>query len=164
MIKPIIKRFNPYFSNHLYKSYQYTELARLGKHRLLVLKQSGCKRHHINFNLLIDSEIVENDPGFWIAEAKSLLYKVFFEDPSYTRLGPEFDRLFEEKFKLNGMRRKFNFPIGTRNFICQVINDSEKGGQIAIEMVSYIFRETIEVKRKGISLKEDDGWKATDGN
>lgn len=164
MIKPLIKRFNPYFSNHLYKSYQHTELARMGEHRLLVIKQSGCKRHHINFNLLLDPEAVEADPEFWIAEAKTLLYKVFYKDPSYTRLGPEFDRLFEEKFKMYGLRRKFNFPIGTRNFICQIINDPVKGGQVAIEMVSYIFRETIEVKRTGISLKDDDGWKATDGN
>lgn len=163
-IKPLIERFNPFFSNHVYKANQQTELARMGKHRLLVVKQSGCKRHHINFNLFIDPSVEPYGKGFWIAEAKSMLHKVFHEDPDYTRLGPEFDRLFEEKFNMYGMGRKFNFPIGTRNFICQVIHDEEKGGQVAIEMVSYIFKERIEVKRKGISPKEDDGWKATDGN
>jgi len=163
-IKPLIERFNPNFSNHIYKAYKHTELAKMGNHRLLVIKQGGCKRHHINFNLLLDPEVVVDDPEFWIAEAKTLLHKVFYGDPTYAKLGAEFDRLFEEKFKLHGLRRKFNFPIGTRNFICQIINDPDKGGQIAIEMVSYVFKETIEVRRKGISLKDDDGWKATDGN
>ena len=163
-IKPLIERFNPYFSNHTYKASKYTELARMGKYRLLVVKQSGCKRHHINFNLLLDSDVVMDEPDFWIAEAKSMLHKVFHQDPNYKRLGPEFDRLFEEKFRMYGLGRKFNFPIGTRNFICQIINDPENGGQIAIEMVSYIFKERVDVKRKGVSLKDDDGWKASDGN
>ncbi|MEM6800438.1 MAG: hypothetical protein AAF696_03485 [Bacteroidota bacterium] len=163
-IKPLIERFNPYFSNHIYKSTTQTELAKMGKHRLLVVKQSGCKRHHINFNLLIEADAVIDDKEFWIAEAKALLHKVFYKGSDYARLGPKFDKLFEEKFKMYGMKRKFNFPIGTRNFICQVVNDPEKGGQIAIEMVSYIFRERVEVKRRRISLDKDDGWKAVDGN
>ena len=161
-LKPIIERFNPFFSHHKWNLHKRIEMARMGDHRLLIISQSGCKRHHINFNLLIDADIVQLSDSFWINEVKSLMHKVYFEQSEYDLYRATFEKTFEEKYNMYGLGGSFNFPLGTRNFICQLRYDEEKGGQIAIEMVQYLFKDRVEVRREGIPVDKDDGWLGKD--
>ena len=161
-LKPVIQRFNPFFSHHKWNLNKRLEMARMGAHRLLIISQSGCKRHHFNFNLLIDNDIVQQTDSFWINEVKSLMHKIYFEQSEYDLYRATFEETFEEKYRMYGLGGSFNFPLGTRNFICQLRYDEEKGGQVAIEMVQYLFKDKVEVKRKGIPAEKDDGWLGKD--
>ncbi|GAB4403908.1 MAG: hypothetical protein OHK0039_03660 [Bacteroidia bacterium] len=156
-LRPLIVRFNPYFSDHEWDAESQMELARMGRDRLLVIAQEGCKRHHTTFTLVMDPSAARPEPVFWLEEVKALLHKVYWEQPVYEEFGKEFEKAFEEKFRLYGLGRAFNFPIGTRNFICEVRYDPHKGGRISIEMVSFIFLEKVQERRAG-GPDEDDGW------
>lgn len=154
----MIKQFNPYFADHKWEPRTRLEMTRMGPHRLLLITQDGCKRHHTQFTLIIDPVAIENRQQFWVNEVKSMFHKVYFEQPVYREFSKPFGEAFEEKLAIYGVNERFNFPIGTRNFICEVKLHPTKGAQITIEMVTFIFKEKVEVQRKGIPRKEDDGW------
>ncbi|MEO0468442.1 MAG: hypothetical protein AAF206_02385, partial [Bacteroidota bacterium] len=160
-LSPIIQRFNPYFSDHQWNAKSRIEMARLGEDRLMVITQDGCKRHHIRFTLIIDPGSVTDpfQPQFWEEETNSLLFKAYYGQKAYNRFGKEFENAFKRKFRSYGLNQSFNFPIGTRNFLCELLYDPQKGGKITIEIVSFIFRETIKEARIGIPREKDDGWK-----
>lgn len=160
-MKALIARFNPFFSDHRWDDASHTEMARMGKDRLLIITQDGCKRHHIVFNLFIDPEVVQLADSFWVNEGVAMLRQVFWEDPLYQSFGPEFEVQFAEKLQEYGLNRQMNFPIGTRNFLCEVGWEADKGGVMRIEMISFIFRERIEVRQQpgGVTPAQDDGWK-----
>ena len=164
-LKPLIQRFNPFFANHKWNNATRMEVASLGEHRLLMIRQDGCKRYHTTFTLVIDQSQVKRENSFWIDEVKSMMHKVFFEqETSYQEYGKPFEALFEEKFIRSGFNSAFNFPVGTRNFICNVNYHPEKEGRIHIEVVEYIFSEKVTKKRpQGIPREKDDGWKKSGG-
>ncbi|MEM7367290.1 MAG: hypothetical protein AAF587_01745 [Bacteroidota bacterium] len=157
-LKPIIARFNPFFADHTWDHKNQMEMGRLGRGRLLVITQDGCKRHHTNFTLILDVIEIRMEQEFWINEVKSLFHKVYWEQNDYEAFGKDFERLFEQKFRMYGLNRRFNFPIGTRNFICELLFDPKRGARINVEMVSFIFKETILERRVGIPEEDDDGW------
>lgn len=162
-LKPIIARFNPYFSGHTWQADAQIEMARLSTNRLLVITQGGCKRHHITLNLIVDPEAVENSTSFWVEEVKELMHKVFWEQQVYRVFGAEFEKEFEKSFQANGLGNKFNFPVGTRNFICELFLDVKRGARIRIEMVSYIFKERVKRPARPKGQDNDDGWYQADG-
>lgn len=157
-LEPIIARFNPFFGDHTWDHANQMEMARLGRGRLLVITQDGCKRHHTTFTLILDVVEVQMEQEFWIKEVKSLLHKVYWNQDEYESFGKSFEELFENKFQMYGLNRRFNFPIGTRNFICELLYDPKRGARINVEMVTFIFKETILERRKGIPEDQDDGW------
>lgn len=157
-LKPIIQRFNPFFANHKWNQDARLEMARMSNEQLILITQDGCKRHHVNFTMIIDPKIVVNNNDFWIESTVSMLYKAYYNQPEYETFAKEFLKEFSEKFKMYGLNNQFNFPIGTRNFICELRYNPQKGGRINVEMVQFIFKEKLELKRKGIPLEEDDGW------
>lgn len=162
-LRPLIARFNPYFADHRWVAASQMEMARMGEHRLLIITQEGCKRHHTTFSLLIDPAAVGQGTAFWLAELKSLMHKVYWESDAYGIFGPELEAQFEEKLRLHGPNERFNFPVGTRNFICEVRTDPAKGGKLTIEMVSFIFKEEVRQRRTGIPEAQDDGWEGSEG-
>jgi hypothetical protein len=155
--QPMIARFNPFFSDHRWEDYKKMETARLDKDRLLVISQTGCKRHHTSFVMIISPRAVTHTDDFWIDEAKSLMNAVFFQNPTYSIFKKEFEEAFEEKFRIYGINSNFNFPVGTRNFICEVKYDPIRGANLRIELVQFIFQESIQ-KKTGIPHEQDDGW------
>ncbi|MDP5171844.1 MAG: hypothetical protein NWR72_16465 [Bacteroidia bacterium] len=157
-LTPIILRFNPYFSNHQWSQENRMELARLGSNRLLMITQDGCKRHHTVLTLVIDEVLIKNNPQFWIDESNSIMRKVFHDRPEYHEFGALFEDAFAEKFVMYGLSNRFNFPIGTRNFICEVIYRQGEGARIMIEMVEYIFKEGENLRRSDTPSEDDDGW------
>lgn len=157
-LRPIIARFNPYFSGHTWQADAQIEMARMSEDRLLVITQGGCKRHHTTLNLIIESSSVENGTAFWIEEVKEMMHKVFWEQQKYRVFGPEFEAEFESAFKQNGLGEKFNFPVGTRNFICELFLDINRGARIRIEMVSFIFKEKVKRPARPKGKDRDDGW------
>lgn len=164
-LKPLIERFNPFFANHKWDQKTRMELARMGEHRLLMIRQDGCKRYHTTFTLVIDQTEVKGDYNFWVDEVKSMMHKVFFEqESSYQEYGKTFEGLFEEKFGRFGFNNAFNFPIGTRNFICNINYHPQKEGRIHIEVIEYVFSQKVIKKRpQGIPREKDDGWKGRSG-
>ena len=157
-LKPVIARFNPFFADHTWDKSNQMEMGRLGTGRLLVITQDGCKRHHTTFTLILDIKEIEMNHHFWINEVKSLFHKIYWEQEEYDSFGQDFEKLFEQKFRMYGLNRQFNFPIGTRNFICELLYDSKRGARINLEMVNFIFKETVLERRRGIPAEEDDGW------
>ncbi|MEZ4828186.1 MAG: hypothetical protein R3C61_18155 [Bacteroidia bacterium] len=157
-LKPLIKRFNPYFSNHTWNAQSQIEMARIGDSRLVMITQDGCIRHHITFNLIIDPKAVNLSREFWLNEVRMLMHHVFWEQPEYDSFGPEFEAAFADKFSIYGLNDPFNFPIGMRNFICELRYDPQKGGKVTIEMVVFIFKEKVETKRLASPGEKDDGW------
>ncbi|MFK7923650.1 MAG: hypothetical protein AB8H47_16955 [Bacteroidia bacterium] len=157
-LKPIIERYNPFFGDHKWNAQSRIEMARIDNHRLLVITQDGCLRHHIRFGLLIDASLVKDEPSFWTEEAISMLHKVYFEREEYASFAQGFEEAFKQKISSYGVNQSFNFPVGGRTFICQVINDPTRGARISIEMVIFVFKETVKTQQRGIPTAEDDGW------
>lgn len=134
------------------------ELARMGSERLLMITQDGCKRHHVVFTLVVDNRVIEEEPQFWINETSLMMRKVFHERDEYLEFGGQFEDLFSEKFLIYGIGRRFNFPIGTRNFVCEVIHQPGQGARIVVEVVEYIFKDEETVADRETPSKDDDGW------
>ena len=164
-LQPVIQRFNPFFADHKWDPETRLEMARMGGNHLLLITQDGCLRHHTQFTLIIDPQAVENRQQFWIEEVQSLFYKAYFGQAIYREFAGPFGEAFEEKLALYGVNRRFNFPIGTRNFLCEIKYDPVKGARITIEMVTFIFLEKIEVQRSGIpASRMMAGWGASHKN
>ena len=157
-LKPVIQRFNPFFSNHTWDAKSQIEMARMGDDRLIIITQDGCKRHHTTFNMMVDRKVATDNKDFWISEMQSMMHKFFWETNAYEAFEKDFETNFIRKFSTYGPNNQFNFPIGTRNFICEVNYSPERGGKITIEMVSFIFKERVRTERRGISTDKDDGW------
>ena len=130
----------------------------MSEDRLLAITQEGCKRHHIKFNLVVSPEACRNNYDFWVGEVSKLLQKVYWERKEYEVFGPEFQRIFDEKLHYYGFNHQFNFPVGTRNFICAIYYQPDRGARVSIEMVSFIFRENVRYRTRRIAPEEDDGW------
>lgn len=158
-LTPIIERYNPFFGDHKWIPKTRMELATLDNSRIVIITQDGCKRHHIHIDLIIDARAVVPVDSFWISEVKGLLHKVYFDQITYKSFQSTFEEQFESHFLRYGMNEEFNFPIGTRNAICQVKYDKEYGAKISIELVEFIFKEKIQKQEQGISKAQDDGWK-----
>ncbi len=156
-LKPIIQVYNPFFTDHRWDNARKSERARLDEHRALIINQAGCKRHHIALVMVLDTDVIENHNGFWNAQTKLMMHAVFFQDPSYALYRKEFEQTFAKKLKMYGLNQQFNFPIGTRNFVCEIKYDPNRGANIRIELVTYVFAETV-LRKKGIARELDDGW------
>ncbi len=156
--KPIIPRFNPFFTDHKWLDFTKQETARMDKNRILIITQDGCKRHHKTFTLYFKNGIAENTENFWIREAVSLFRCVYFQDKTFRSFQKEFEDLFEEKFIESGINQEFNFPVSTRNFICEVEYplDGSRDPVLRINMVEFVFEEKVVELRK--SNAKDDGW------
>lgn len=157
-LQPIITRFNPYFSNHQWSLENRMELARMGNERLLMITQDGCKRHHVVFTLVVDNRLIEDKPEFWVNETSLMMRKVFHDRGEYQEFGVQFEDLFTEKFMIYGLGRRFNFPIGTRNFICEIVNQPGQGARLIVEVVEYIFKDEETVIETTNPSEDDDGW------
>jgi len=157
--RPIIQAFNPFFTNHQWKATDKVELARLDDHRAIAIAQSGCIRHHIQVNLMLDPAVVSFDAKFWEEEAAMIMYAIFYKDPKYQAYQQEFEEKFAQKMYDGSRNQEFNFPIGTRNFVCKVIPTGAHP-TLQLEMVEYVFKEEI-LRKKAVYLPDsrDDGWK-----
>ena len=158
-LKPYIQRLNPFFADHTWDQSGQIEMARMGADRLVVITQDGCKRHHTRFTLLIQPLATKDERDFWISETENFIHKIYWGNPEYHTFSMDFNKLLEEKFDMYGLGNPFNFPLGSRNFIVEIINNDENGGKIMVEMVTFIFKEKVQPKKSGIPSKEDDGWK-----
>jgi len=156
-LKPIIAAYNPFFTDHHWDDFKKWEKAQLGSGRRLVISQTGCKRHHISFILIIKSEEIRHTNTFWIQEVQQLMHAVFFEDSDYALYRKKFEQAFADNFRVYGVGKRFNFPLGSRNFVCEIVYDPGRGANIRIELVQYVFAEKI--KQKGIPRAQDDGWR-----
>ena len=156
-LKPVINTYNPFFTDHHWDDFKKWERAQLGPGRRLVISQTGCKRHHISILLLIKPEEVNPVTTFWIEETQALMYAIFFEDPAYALYRKDFDQAFADNIRIYGANRKFNFPLGSRNFVCEVVHEPGRGANLRIELVQYVFAEKIQ--QRGIPREKDDGWR-----
>ncbi len=159
--QPVIGRFNPFFTDHKWLDFTKQETARMDKNRILIISQDGCKRHHKVFTLYFKNGIAENTNDFWIRETISLFRSVYFQDKTFRSFQKEFEDLFEEKFLQTGINQEFNFPVGTRNFICEVEvpSDPSRDPVIRVNMIEFVFEEKVVEMRK--SNAKDDGWFVT---
>lgn len=155
-LKPIIERFNPFFSEHSWVEITKHELARMDKNRYLIIAQDGCKRHHNTFTLYLNKNIVVPTDSFWIQETKGMFRAVYYGNKTFRSFQQEFEEKFEEKLLENGINKEFNFPIGTRNFICEIDVPKDKDPMIRINMIEFVFEEVVKEMRKPNTL--DDGW------
>lgn len=154
-LKPIIDRFNPFFTDHSWDDATKTETTRLDPFRLLIIRQKCCIRHHILFSLHIDPGVIQNTDKFWITEALVMLKRVYFYDTEYILFKNQFETEFIRQFLAHGVNSSFNFPINERTFICKV-ETGEWGAKVKVESVRYIIKGTI--KQPGIPRAQDDGW------
>lgn len=156
MLKPLIVRFNPYFTEHRWLEYMKQEVAKMDDCRVLVISQDGCKRHHTAFSLYIKKECADNSQEYWIEEVTNMMRCVFWERKEFRSFQKEFEENFAEKLSISGFGTEFNFPIGTRNFICQVDIPKDKDPSVRIEMVEFVLEaKVVEIRTSNI---KDDGW------
>lgn len=154
-LQPLIKAFNPYFTEHRWDDELKVERAVMDRNRKLVITQDGCKRKQISFILYLNPHIVKAEPEFWIGETESLFRAVFYEDRTFRRFQQEFEETFTAKFLEYGIGKEFDFPLGIRNFICRIDSPPGKDAAIQIELLEYVFEETVKEARKPNS--QDDG-------
>jgi hypothetical protein len=154
-LKPIVDRFNPFFTDHSWDPETQTETARLDPFRLLIIRQKACIRHHILFSLHIDPSVIQDNERFWITEALVMMKRVYFYDTEYILFKNQFENEFIRQFLSHGVNNSFNFPINERTFICKV-ETGDWGAKVKVESVRYIIKGT--VKRPGIPRAQDDGW------
>ncbi|MEM0997066.1 MAG: hypothetical protein AAGN35_08305 [Bacteroidota bacterium] len=154
-LRPIIDRYNPFFTDHTWENPSKTETARLDPMRLLIIQQKACLRHHILYVLHLDPSIIENNDRFWITEMLVMLKRVHFNDPRYVEYKKGFEKEYIRQFLANGLNSTFNFPLNDRTFICRV-ETGDWGAKVKLEAVRFVFRERI--KQPGIAREKDDGW------
>lgn len=142
-LSPIIAQYNPFFANHRWDPVTRMELARLSNSRMLMITQDGCKRHHIRLSMILDPREIRPEINFWIAEVKSLMFKVYYGQAEYSAYQAAFEEQIEEKLKIYGLNARFNFPLGTQNFICEIEYDNLRGAKIEIEQIGFIFKEKL---------------------
>lgn len=156
-LKPIIQRFNPFFTEHKWMAFLQQELARIDKERFLIISHHGCKRHFIVFNLFLQKECIQNADSFWVQEARNLMRAVYYNTPEYALFGKDFEDNFAERLAEVGLNQEFNFPMGVKNFLCEITYPHEKeGAKVRIEMVEYVFAEEL-VEKKRVPNPKDDG-------
>ena len=109
--KPIIQTLNPFFTDHQWDSYRHIERARLDVSRSVVIKQTGCKRHHIGILMTIKPSGVQQTDAFFIQETLTLMHMVYFGKHQFSGFKKDFEKRFIEAFKANGVGNEFNFPI-----------------------------------------------------
>ncbi|MEM6765042.1 MAG: hypothetical protein AAF824_08970 [Bacteroidota bacterium] len=142
-LKPVIHRYNPFFTDHKWDSLTRIESARISNTRYVVITQGGCIRHHINMEMSMDPREVKKDKNFWPDQVKRFMYMIHFEDKSYPIYRAQFEEGFALQFFRKGINESFNFPIGTRNFICQILYTAGKEARISIEQIEYVFKEKV---------------------
>ncbi len=157
-LQPVIVRFNPYFANHQWSPENRMELARMGSERLLMITQDGCKRHHTVLTLVLDHSATRPEMAFWQEETLGLMDKVFYQNVAYQEFRQPFEEAFVEKLSVYGLGRRFNFPVGTRNFICELLYQPGQGGRITVEMIEYIFKDEATLRQDPLPDEHDDGW------
>lgn len=156
--KPLIARFNPFFTDHEWQPTARLEIARMAGGRLLLINQEGCTRYFVTFTVVLDPREVQSSPVFWANEFKTLLYKVFYQNPDYDLFRTEYERQIDEKLSQTGFNQPFNFPIGSRNFIGEVQWSPDKRPAVVLKMVEYIFKEKVMQPRRETGPDTDDGW------
>lgn len=158
-LQPIINRFNPFFTDHQWLDMMKQETARMDKYRLVLIGQEGCVRHHNHFSLFVAREAITKADSFWIEETVNLFRAVYYGKKEYRAFQKEFEETFAEKFLVYGVNKEFNFPVGTRNFICEIEipADKSKDASVRINMVEFVFEEKVVEARRNNA--KDDGWK-----
>ena len=154
-LRPIIDRYNPFFTDHTWENDTKTEMARLDQFRLLIIRQKACLRHHVLFSMHVDPSVIQNTDRFWIREMLVMLKRVYFNDPIYLEYQQSFEKEFIRQFLAHGLNRTFTFPINDRSFIC-LIEHGDWGAKLKMESVKFILAEN--VKQPGIAREKDDGW------
>lgn len=142
-LRPLILG-NPRFSNYSWKETLKIETARLDPYRTLLIAQDGCVRKQTTFTLTLQQPaIVSLDGWFWLRQSQEMFEAVYPNRVVYNSFKTEFERAFAAKFAEVGFNKNFNFPVMTRNFICEVIYNPPSEARIWIQMVEYVFREQV---------------------
>lgn len=141
---PLITASNPNFYDLRWNNDLKVETARLDAYRTVVISHDGCVRLHTTFSLVVDMLAVASlDNVFWQAEVHRMMDAIYQNSPHFQSFGPEFERLFAEKLAQNGLNRPFNFPLHTRNFLCEINFNPPRDARVRVEMVEYIFKEKV---------------------
>lgn len=154
-IRPVIDRYNPFFTDHTWEDETKTETARLDPTRVLIIKQKACLRHHVLFAMHVDPSEIEDNDRFWISEMLVMLKRVYFNDPNYLEYKKAFEKEYIRQFLAAGLNSTFTFPIDDRTFICR-IDKGDWGAKIKLESVKFLLKE--KVLQPGIAREKDDGW------
>lgn len=154
-IRPVIDRYNPFFTDHTWEDETKTETARLDPSRVLIIKQKACLRHHILFAMHVEATEIEDNDRFWISEMLVMLKRVYFNDPNYLEYKKAFEKEYIRQFLAAGLNSTFTFPIDDRTFICR-IDKGDWGAKIKLESVKFLLKE--KVLQPGIAREKDDGW------
>ncbi len=157
-MKPIIKRFNPFFIEHNYDDDTKNETAKLSEGKIIIIDQRACIRHHIAIQYIISpDELKVNSSNYkiLIKECFSLLNKLFFQDFDYLKFKTEFETIFYKKIEENGIGRAFSFPIDDRTFIAQ-LDFGDWGSKLHLEIVKYLYTQNINLP--GVPEYTDDGY------
>lgn len=154
-LRPIIDRYNPFFTDHTWEDDTKTETARLDPQRVLVIKQKACLRHHVLFSMHIEPTAIEDNDRYWISEVLVMLKRVYFNDPVYAEYKKSFEKEYIRQFLAAGLNTTFTFPVDDRTFICR-IEKGDWGAKVRLESVRLVLKE--KVVQPGIAREKDDGW------
>ncbi|MFN8396470.1 MAG: hypothetical protein U0176_17735 [Bacteroidia bacterium] len=154
-IRPVIDRYNPFFTDHTWEDDSKTETARLDPTRILIIKQKACLRHHVLFSMHVEASEIEDNDRFWISEMLVMLKRVYFNDPNYLEYKKAFEKEYIRQFLAAGLNSTFTFPIDDRTFICR-IDKGDWGAKVKLESVKFLLKE--KVIQPGIAREKDDGW------
>ncbi|MFN0201252.1 MAG: hypothetical protein ACKVTZ_07015, partial [Bacteroidia bacterium] len=148
-LHPLIQPFNPFFTEHKWLALMQQEMGRLDENRYLVISHHGCKRHFIAFNLYLKAtEVVEVD-SFWVQEASNTLRSVYYGTPEYGNFGQDFEDRFTERLTEIGLNKEFNFPIGNKNYLCEITFPTPNNdAKIRVESIELLFEEEIAEKKR----------------
>jgi len=156
-IKPVIDRFNPFFTQHTWDDNNKREVAYLADGREVIVEQRGCNRLHTVVQLTVPPDVADNqDLSAYAIEMFNLFNRLFYQQTEYFFIKAEFEKVFIEKFGAAGLDNLFDFPLADRNFLC-LLGPSDEGGMlIQVELIKYVHAQ--QIKLPGIEDYLDDGY------
>lgn len=144
-VKPLIRTADSLLTRYEWMPDIRMEVGEIDSTRIILITQDGCQRLHIKYSFLMNPLLVREGDGFWLEELEGFMFAVYGDSPAYRRLVQPFLLQFEDYFGLHGFNRKFNFPLGTHNFICEVQHVPGRVARFEIEQITYLFREKIKL-------------------
>ena len=91
-------------------------------------------------------------------EWEKVTHCMFEQSTQPTPFDAEFFKTFGNHLAMYGVNKPFNFPIGSRNFFCEIEESVLEESKIKIEVLEHVFLESFQGAKPISPSPLDDGW------
>jgi hypothetical protein len=156
-LRPVVAYDNPFAAQHTWDDALKHETLQLDAHRLVVIEQRACLRHHIDITIVVAPPATRiTEPEFLLNELLQCLDKIFYNDLNYYHYKNDMRAHLAALYRRHGPGQRINFPVADRTFIA-AFEHGGMGAVLRMEIVTLL--HTHQIKLPGIPEKQDDGWR-----